>query len=308
VDTDLIGNALLVDALFSGAGAGVGALASRRADAPVWGMLGAGTAGLLLGGGLHDSIDLEESSGLVTFAALEGLWAGGWLPYVLRPSSEVTTSDHVAGLAAGGLGAAGLSLLASTVGTPSGERMGMAGVGSAIGASLAGGSVLLSDSLHDQRGVGIMLGGTAAGLGLGALVSPLAPLDGGRALRMVGGAGLGMAEGLAFGWAGRSTTRSEYAGSALIGAGIGASLGLASSADSSGLSMQQALVVSGFSAWGGWIGSFAGAYVNRDPHEVVLGGLAAANLGLLQGQSGVPELFGQTHERGCGESGRPRPA
>jgi hypothetical protein len=283
VDADLVGNALLTDALFSGAGAGVGALASRRADAPVWGMLGAGTAGLLLGGALHDSIDLEQSRGLLTFAAIEGLWAGGWLPYVLRPSSEVSDSDHIAGLAVGGLGAAGLSLIASTVGTPSTERMGMAGVGSAIGASLAGGSVLLSDSLHDQRGVGIMLGGTAAGLGLGALVSPLAPLDGDRAVRMLGGAGLGLTEGLAFAWSGRATTQSEYAGSALIGAGIGASLGLTISTESSGLNMQQALVASGFSAWAGWVGAFTGAYVNRDSHEVVLGGLAAANLGLLAG-------------------------
>jgi len=68
-----------------------------------------------------------------------------------------------------------------------------------------------------------------------------------------------------------------------VGAGIGASLGLASSTDSSELSMQQALVASGFSAWGGWVGSFTGAFANRDPHEVVLGGLAAANLGFLAG-------------------------
>ena len=47
--------------------------------------------------------------------------------------------------------------------------------------------------------------------------------------------------------------------------------------------MQQALVASGFSAWGGWVGSFAGAYANRDSHEVVLGGLAAANVGFLAG-------------------------
>ena len=283
VDRDLLADALVVDALFTGAGAGVGGLASRRADAPVWGMLGAGTAGLLLGGVLHDSIDFEKSSGFIAFSALEGLWAGGWLPYVLRPSSQVTTSDHVAGLAAGGLGAAGLSVLVSSVGVPSGERLGMAGVGSVIGASLAGGSVLLSDDLHDQRGVGIMLGGTAAGLGLGALIAPVAPLDEDRGLRMLGGAGLGAAEGLAFAWAGRSTTGGEYAGSALIGAGIGASLGLASSADTLNLNMQQALVASGFSAWGGWVGSFAGAYANRDPHEVVLGGLAAANVGFLAG-------------------------
>lgn len=283
VERDLLGDALLLDAIFTGAGAGAGALASRRDDAPVWGMLGAGMAGLVLGGELHDAIDMEESAGLVAFGALEGAWAGAWLPYVLRPSGEVRSTDHLAGLAAGGLGGLGLSVLASTAGVPSGQRLGMAGVGSAIGASLAGGSVLLAEDLHDQRGVGILLGGTAAGLGLGALISPLAPLDGNRAVHMVGGAGLGLAEGLAFAWAGRSTTQSQFAGAGLVGAGIGASLGLASSSDSDGLSMQQALVASGFSAWGGWVGSFAGAFANRDPHEVVLGGLAAANLGFVAG-------------------------
>jgi hypothetical protein len=283
VERDLLGDALLLDAIFTGAGAGAGALASRRDDAPVWGMLGAGVAGLVLGGDLHDAIDMEESAGLMAFGALEGAWAGAWLPYVLRPSSEVRSTDHLAGLAAGGLGGLGLSVLASTAGVPSGQRLGMAGVGSAIGASLAGGGVLLAEDLHDQRGVGILLGGTAAGLGLGALISPLAPLDGDRAVRMVGGAGLGLAEGLAFAWAGRSTTQGQFAGAGLVGAGIGASLGLASSSDSDGLSMQQALVASGFSAWGGWVGSFAGAFANRDPHEVVLGGLAAANLGFVAG-------------------------
>jgi hypothetical protein len=283
VDRDLLGNALLLDAIFSGAGAGIGGLASRRADAPVWGMLGAGAAGLVLGGVLHESIDVEQSSGLLGLAGLEGLWAGAWLPYLLRPSDEVEASDRVAGLAAGGLGAIGLSLLASTAGTPSEERLGMAGVGSAIGASLAGGSMLLTENLDDQRRVGILLGGTAAGLCLGVLVSPLAPLNGDRGLHMFGGAGLGAAEGLAFAWAGRATTRSEFGGSALLGAGIGASLGLASSTDSDGMNAQQALVASGFSAWGGWVGSFSGAFANRDPHEVVLGGLAAANVGFLAG-------------------------
>jgi hypothetical protein len=287
VERDQLGDALLLDAIFTGAGAGAGALASRRDDAPVWGMLGAGVAGLVLGADLHDAIDLEESRGLLAFGALEGAWVGAWLPYVLRPSGEVRSTDHLAGLAAGGLGGAGLSLLASTAGVPGGQRLGMAGVGSAIGASLAGGSVLLAEDLHDQRGVGILLGGTAAGLGLGVLISPLAPLDGDRVVHMVGGAGLGLAEGLAFAWAGRSTTQSQFAGAGLMGAGIGASLGLASSSDSDGLSMQQALVASGFSAWGGWVGSFAGAFANRDPHEVVLGGLGAANLGFLAGYAAL---------------------
>ena len=84
-DRDVVGDALLLDAIFTGAGAGAGGLASRRADAPVWGMLGAGTAGLLLGGVLHTSIDLEESSGLVTFAGIEGVWAGAGCPTCCAP-------------------------------------------------------------------------------------------------------------------------------------------------------------------------------------------------------------------------------
>lgn len=287
VDQDLLGNAMLLDGMFTGAGAGVGALASRRADAPVWGMLGAGTAGLVLGGALHSSIDIERSAGLLTFGTLEGLWLGAWLPYVLRPSSEVRGTDRLAGLAAGGLGGAGLSLLASPLGTPSGQRLGMAAVGSAVGASLAGGSVLIAESFHDQRGAGLLLGGTAAGLGLGALVSPYVPLDTGLALHMATGAGLGAGEGLVFAWAGRATTRSEYAGSALVGAGVGATLGLASNLDALDMSLQQGLVATGFSAWGGWIGSFSGALVNRNPHEVVLGGLAAANVGFLAGYGAI---------------------
>jgi hypothetical protein len=100
---------------------------------------------------------------------------------------------------------------------------------------------------------------------------------------MVGGALLGASEGLAFGWASRATTNGEYAGSVLVGAGVGTTLGLASTAYLERFEAQQALAASGFSAWGGWVGSFAGAFANRDPHEVVLGGLAAANVGFLAG-------------------------
>jgi hypothetical protein len=132
-----------------------------------------------------------------------------------------------------------------------------------------------------------MLGGTAAGLGIGALVSPYVQLDGGAAARMAGGAGLGLAEGLVFAWSGRASTRSDYAGAGLIGAGLGATLGLATGADTTGLSMQQTLVATGFSAWGTWVGAFSGAFANRDPHEVVLGGLAAANLGYAAGYAAL---------------------
>jgi hypothetical protein len=287
VERDLTLKALALGGLFSGAGAGAGALASGRDDAPVWGMLGGGSAGLLLGGALHRSLDADRGSGLLALGALEGLWAGAWLPYTLGSSADVTDRDRVAGVAAGGLGGAGLALLASAAGAPSAQRLGMAGIGSGVGASLIGGSVLLSDDLRDQRGVGIMLGGTAAGLGLGALVAPYVRLDTGAAARLLGGAGLGLAEGLAFAWSGRATTSNDYAGAGLIGAGLGATLGLASGADATGLSMQQTLVATGFSAWGTWIGSFSGAFANRDSHEVVLGGLAAANLGYAAGYAAL---------------------
>jgi hypothetical protein len=149
--------------------------------------------------------------------------------------------------------------------------------------AVTGGSVLLADDLHDQRGVGLMLGGTAAGLGLGALLAPYTLLDSKTGLNAMAGAGLGLGEGLVFAWSGRATTSSEFAGAGLVGAGLGATLALASGADASGLSTQQALVASGFSAWGAWVGSFSGALANRDPHEVTLGGLAAANVGAAIG-------------------------
>ncbi|HEX7599703.1 MAG TPA: hypothetical protein VF518_15910, partial [Polyangia bacterium] len=108
VDPDLTLNALTLDGIFTGAGAGIGILASQRDDAPVMGMLAAGGAGLLLGGALHKQIHLnEEDVPFLTFAGAEGLWFGGFLPYILRPSTEVQDRQIAAGLAAGGLGATG---------------------------------------------------------------------------------------------------------------------------------------------------------------------------------------------------------
>jgi hypothetical protein len=53
-------------------------------------MLAAGGAGLLLGGALHKHINLgADDVPTLTFAGAEGLWFGGFLPYVLRPAAEV---------------------------------------------------------------------------------------------------------------------------------------------------------------------------------------------------------------------------
>ena len=74
-----------VDALWTAAGAGAGALVSTRDDAPVWGMLGAGTAGLVLGGALHRSIAFDEHDApFLAFAGVEGAWLGGWIPSLHR--------------------------------------------------------------------------------------------------------------------------------------------------------------------------------------------------------------------------------
>ena len=48
-------------------------------------------------------------------------------------------------------------------------------------------------------------------------------------------------------------------------------------------SQGRALPAAGFAGWGAWMGSFAGALIDRNPHEVTLGGLAGANLGFLAG-------------------------
>ena len=111
---DLVGNALAIDALFTGAGAGVGALVSTRDDAPVWGMLGAESAGLVLGGALHESIRIDEADApLLALATGEGLWLGAWLPAALYGPENVTGRRRAGGLLAGGAGALGLAAISS---------------------------------------------------------------------------------------------------------------------------------------------------------------------------------------------------
>ncbi|HEX7508209.1 MAG TPA: hypothetical protein VF550_15640 [Polyangia bacterium] len=187
-----------------------------------------------------------------------------------------------AGLAAGGLGATGMAILTSRLLDPSSERLAKASLGSVMGAEIAGGTALLASDLHDQRGYALMLGGTALGLGLGALVGPAIDLHGNGVNNVLAGSALGAAEGLVFAWAGRSTGRTDYAGASLIGAGLGAGLGIAASTTTD-LGTSKALTSTGFAAWGAWTGAFAGALASRDSHEVTLGGLGGANLGALLG-------------------------
>ena len=107
VDDDLLFDAATSWALFSAAGAGAGALASTRDDAPVWGMLGAGTAGLLVGGALHRSIAFDaRTAPLIGLAGVEGAWLGGWIPSLLDQPTDRQRAGALALGAFGGLGAA----------------------------------------------------------------------------------------------------------------------------------------------------------------------------------------------------------
>ena len=59
IEVVLFFRALVVDALWSAAGAGAGALAGSRADVTIASMLGAGTAGLVLGGSIRQLAEIH---------------------------------------------------------------------------------------------------------------------------------------------------------------------------------------------------------------------------------------------------------
>ena len=283
VDKDLMADALFVDILLSGVGAGAGALASERVDVPLASMLGGGLAGLVLGSTLHNSINITtDDVPLLTLSSLEGLWLGAWLPRLLYKGEDVNQRNQVGGLVAGGLGGFTIATLASHWVRPDGNQAAVTGTTSAIGAALSGGSVLLADDLRNRGGVAIMLGGTTAGLAVGVALAPRLTLAADMSAYLAGGTLLGAGEGLVFAWAGRASTNADYAGAALLGGGLGASLGLASGAGP-GQGASRTLAAGGFAAWGAWVGAFSGALANRDPHEVTLGGLAGANLGAAVG-------------------------
>jgi hypothetical protein len=274
-----------MNALFAGAGAGAGALASTSDKAPVWGLLGAGTAGLVLGGALHRSIELDAADApLISLATAEGLWFGGWFPYALHPSDQVTTRQRLGGLALGGFGAAGVATAVSGAFELRSDTAGYGGLGSTLGASLGGGIVLMSPSLHDRAGVGLMLGSTAVGLGSGLALAPL--LRDEETARLMGamgaGAGIGLSEALLFAWSGGAEGSQQYAGAALVGGSVGATLGIAALAAPWG-AQGSAPATAGFAAWGAFSGSLAGSLVGFDAHDIVFGGLVGANVGLLSG-------------------------
>jgi hypothetical protein len=282
LDRDLIGNALALDVLLTGAGAGTGALISQRHDASVWGALAGGTTGLVLGAALHRSIELDDRRiPLLRLTILEGLWLGGWLPFTLRDREQVTSRQLIGGLAAGGLGGAALATLAGSAFQPDGQATATAALTSAIGASLAGGSALIAGSLPSRARVGLLLGGTGAGLLVGSLGARSVDLGAGAGYAAVGTM-LGASEGLVFAWSGRADGGADYAGAALVGAGAGSTMGLVAASNPQWME-GRALPAAGFAGWGAWMGSFAGALINRDPHEVTLGGLAGANAGALAG-------------------------
>ena len=173
VDMDLMVDAVFMDVLLTGAAAGAGAMVSDRDDARVAGALGGGLAGLVLGATLHNNIDISSQDvPLLTLSSLEGLWLGAWLPRVLYRSEDVNQRNQIGGVVAGGLGSFAIATLASHWVKPDGNDVAVAGTTSAVGAALAGGSVLLAEDLHNRGGVAIMLGGSAAGLGIGAVLAP----------------------------------------------------------------------------------------------------------------------------------------
>ena len=285
VDADVAENAAAMNGLFAGAGAGAGLLVSDGDKAPVWGLLGAGTAGLLAGGALHRSIEMDETDApLVALSTGEGLWLGGWLPYALHARDDVSGRERAGALMLGGFGAAGLSTLASGAFTLAPDTAGWGAVGSAIGASMGGGIALLSTSLQNRGGVGLILGGTGLGLatGLGG-AALLRDESGARLAAGVGvGAGLGVSEGLLFAWSGGASGGREYGGAALLGGGVGASLGLAAATAPFG-EHGSAPATAGFAAWGAFSGALVGSLIGYDARNVTLGGVIGANAGFFAG-------------------------
>ncbi|HEY0706738.1 MAG TPA: hypothetical protein VGG33_08075, partial [Polyangia bacterium] len=274
-------NALALDGLATGAAFGVSSFFTPRASVQAAAMLGAGTAGLVLGGALHDAIALDRNDGvLLTTAGAGGLWYGGFLPFAF--SDDPNERERRGALLAGLFGATTVATaLTPALDVDPGEAASI-GLGGALGAAVAGGTALIADDLHGSAGYRLMLAGTTAGVVTGALFAPQLRLLDQRLTNAVVGATLGAGEALIFTWAGRADGAHDYAGAGLIGASVGATLGLATET-SSETGSGGVLPRAGFAAWGAWVGAFGGALFNRDSHEVTFGGLAGADLGFLAG-------------------------
>lgn len=281
-DGDLVSDGLLLNTTFSAAGLGAGLLLSERDDLPVGIMLGSGTVGMVLGAALHSRIHLgDDDQPLLTLAGLEGVWLGGWLPFAMYGAEGANGRRVAGGLAAGTLGGLGLAAVTSPVLKLTGRQAGIASLGSAIGASIGGG-ISLGSEVGPQKATSYMLGGTGAGLVVGVLVAP--NLDWGEhgARDAALGGLLGASEALAFAWASGGAGTNQYAGAALVGAGLGTSLGLAAAA-SPRFTATYVPASAGFAAWGAWTGSFSGALAGSGAHSVTLGGLIGANGGFALG-------------------------
>jgi HEAT repeats len=283
IDGDLVENALWMDAVFSGAGVSAGVVASARADRQAAALLVGGTTGLVLGAALHDRIDLNgDDVPWVTFGILEGGWLGAWAPHALYPRADVTSAREFAGLAAGALGLGGVAALSSGSVHLDGGETALALTGSAIGGALAGGVALLSTQVHDQSSAGVVMGGTVVGAVAGAALAPHLDFEGRALPYALLGATLGSSEASLFAWASRGATNDDYGGAALIGAGAGATLGLAAAAHPF-LTAPSALASSGFAAWGAWMGAFAGAAYDPRAPRISGFGMAGADVGFLAG-------------------------
>jgi len=289
IGSDAVGTVTAAGIDGLGTGLGVGLLLeapSRSGDRPVRiGMLTGTLAGFGLGAGLHDRIHVGgDAAPLVTLGTIEGVWAGVVGPYLFQPAAQVGRRAGNGGVLAGGFGGLGLSVLGSTFWRPTVENTTAAGVGSALGASAAGGIALLSRDLHDESAAGLTLGGSTAGLITGGLLASRDQLrlqSRAAGYGVVGGA-LGVAEATTFTWSARASGRDPYLGAGLLGASVGASLGIASASVARD-SQSSTPALAGLAAWGGWMGAFAGALVARDPHEITGGGLLGTNIGLLAG-------------------------
>jgi hypothetical protein len=283
LDDDLVSNALAVDAVFSVAGAGAAGLLTERADGTAAVVLASGTGGLLLGGALHRQIDLDADDGpWLTLAALQGAWMGGLLPHAMYPTASLNARREAGGVAVGMMGMLGVATLSAGVVALDGRQLGLGLAGSALGSALAGGVTLISRDVGSQAGASFIMGGSTLGAVSGAALAPYVDFGGHAFTYGALGATLGASEASLFAWASGHATGDDHRGAALIGAGVGTTLGLTAAAHPF-LTAPSALASSGFAAWGAWIGSFTAAAA--DPRAPRVSGAATlgADAGFLAG-------------------------
>ncbi len=277
IPTDVLIDALTMNALLGGFAGGVAAMATTAEYATPTAVLAGGSAGLLLGGLLHERIHLaRQSTPLLSLAIAQGAFTSIMLPSLLQSQSQ---RQEQGAMAIGTLGGASVGLLLSSVVKPTATTAALAGLGSATGAAIGGGISLVADDVEAQGGAALTLAGSAIGLTAGALAGRANPSAKTIFTAAAAGSALGAAEGAVFSWAARGTSRDDYAGSMLVGAGLGTTLALASAASET----WQIPASAGFGAWGAWIGSFSGALIQRSPQEVTLGGLIGLNVGVAAG-------------------------